>query len=56
MDAKNNIASPGLAVLDTTTFTWSWPEVTNPIGAITITPSVMVDNFMILYDGKYLSS
>jgi hypothetical protein len=53
MDVNSKAADPALAVLDTTTpkYTWSSPEVTNPIGSVLVTPSVMVDNFMILYAG-----
>jgi len=58
MNVNDQMADPVLAVLDTTTssYTWSLPEVTNPIGSALVTPSVMVDNFMILYAGLNASS
>jgi len=57
-DVNDQIAEPALAVLDTTTssYTWSSPEVTNPIGSVLVTPSVMVDKFMILYAGLNTTS
>jgi len=58
MGVDNQMSEPALAVLDTTTssYTWSLPEVTNPIGSVSVTPSVMVDDFMILYAGLNTTS
>uniref|UniRef100_A0A1D1YEE7 Rab9 effector protein with kelch motifs n=1 Tax=Anthurium amnicola TaxID=1678845 RepID=A0A1D1YEE7_9ARAE len=51
MNANGQPSNPSLAVLNINNSEWSSPQVTNPIGSVWLTPSVIIDNYMFLYVG-----